>query len=401
VAGVRPLNVLRERNFALLIAGHGLSTTGDMMERVARLWLVFELTDSALALAIVGLAHSLPRLVLGVMAGTIADRVDRRKLLFVCYSGGLVVQLVFATLVFTKVVVFWQIVAVTLVASTFHTLSFVARHSLIPDLVPKERVPDAVAMQSAVHETLNVIANAIGGVLILIIGVAGVLYLNAVSFAIVMIFLGLMRLVPHENVPERPTFRADVALGLRFAWSEPRILGLVGLRFAQMALLDPYRTFMPVLARDVLHVGPAGYGLLLAAPAAGGVAAVLFVAFLGSARRGLLMLLSLILASLSLVVLMSFPSFVLAVALLALTGVGQQVHRLMSQTLLQLLTPRSMLGRVMGLVSMDRGFAPAGGLLLGALADFAGVPIAISVGAATCALLAGSLLATRPVFRRL
>jgi MFS family permease len=396
-----PLAALYERNFALLLFGNGLSHTGDVMEFVARSWLVLELTNSPLALGVVSFASSLPRLFLGIMAGVLADRLDRRRLLLVCSLVNMAAFSVFAILTATRLIQLWHVLAIVLLISCFSTLNIVTRQALIPDLVSRENLGNAVALHSSVSGTTQIVGQSLAGLLIAPIGVAGVLWLQAISFLAMLAALLLMHIEPATAPTERLGFRQDFGRGLQYVWREQNLLALLSLGLLPFALIQPYRALLPIFARDVLKAGSAGFGVLAAAPGLGSLAAAAAIAVLNPHRRGAIMLGSLLIASAALAGFAVSPSFLPALVALVMFGVAFNVYKILNNTLLQLMTPREMMGRVMGLYSMDRGVLPAGSLLLGWLATLLGAPAAVISVSVACGLLTMLTFVARPRLRKM
>jgi MFS family permease len=395
------LPALREPNFRLLLVGDSLSHLGDVFEQVARGWLVFELTNSPLALGLTAFSAGLPRLFLGLMAGVLADRIDRRKILFTCAIVGLVVQLIFASLVLFNVIEVWHILAILLVSGVFQTINQVSRQALIPETVPPASLQNAIAIFTTLRGTHQIVGPSLAGVLILVIGVAGVLYINVASFVAMLVALWLMRLPPAPVATEKLGFREDIGRGLLYVWGRRDLLTLILLGLIPIVLVQPYRHFMPVFARDVLGVGPAGYGILMAAPGVGGVLAAGGLALSGTRRRGVFMLGSLFAVSLALFTFAMSTWFVASLFALVVVGMSNNVYRVMNTTLLQLLTPREMMGRVLGLHQTDRGLQPMGALVLGLLASLISAPLALGLSAIACGTFTAAVLVLRPSLHKL
>lgn len=396
-----PIAAWRDRNYRLLLIGNGLSQAGDQMELVARGWLVLTLTDSPFALGLVAAATGLPRLFLALFAGVLADRFDRRTLLFGCAAINLAIATFFAVMVQGNRVNVWGVLGIVLVSSVFSTLNFVVRQAIIPDVVAPENVGNAVALNQSVRNTTQIVAQSMAGIFIAWIGVAGVLYLNAASFLALLVALLLMRITPAPAPTERLGFRADLLAGLGYVFRNKDLLPLMAVALLPFIFLQPYRTMMPVFARDVLNVGAAGYGILMAAPGFGGLVAAAAIATWNPRRHGVVMLGALFATSLALVLFALVPSFVFAVVMLALVGAGFNTYRITNSTVIQLVTPRNMMGRVVGIYNTDRGFLPLGSLIVGGLVDALGAPIGIAIPAVVCAVMTVVLSLTRPRLRRL
>lgn len=397
--GRGPFPALAERNYQLLLFGNGLSHAGDQMEFVARGWLVFELTDSPLALGVLAVAQGIPRLLLSLVAGVMADRMDRRKLLLACNVANLLVAALFAFLVWIEAIAYWHVLLLALCSSVFSTANMVVRQTMIPDIVSRANLSNAIALHQSVRGTTQIIAQSLAGVLIALIGVAGVLFVNAASYLFLLGALVLMRLPPATIPTVRLGFRQDLGRGFQFVWTRKDLFYLMVLALVPFVLIQPYRQMLPVFARDVWNAGPEGYGLLMAAPGLGALVSAMALAWLNPHRRGLISLISLVALSASMVAFALSPTFEPALVLVVLVGVCFNVFRITNSTAIQLLTPSEMMGRVVGIYSTDRGFIPLGGLLVGAAATLVGVPIAVAAGAGVCGMLAVAFAVIRPSLR--
>lgn len=397
---IKAISSLYERNYLLLWIGNGLAHAGEQMEHVARSWLVFELTNSTLALGFVSFANGIPRLFLSMLAGAIADRFDRRRLMFLCSLLDLVVAFVFATLVFKNLVEIWHILVIVLASSVFSTLNLVTRQAVIPEIVSRQNVGNAVALNSTVRGTTQILGQSLAGLLIALIGVAAVLYVHSAAYLAMLIALLLMRLPAVLGRSRSRGIRHDLGEGFHYVWGRKDLLSLILLALVPMTMIQPYRTLMPVFARDVLSVGPEGYGILMAAPGVGAILAAVGVAAMNPHRHGTIMLASLVLTSVAIATFALSTSFPAALVALVLVGFVFNVYRISNVTLLQLLTPRELMGRVMGMYHADRGLMPIGSLLLGGLAAALSAPLAVTLGAVVCGVLTLGLIVFRPSLRR-
>ena len=363
---------LRIRNFRLLFGGTIISQTGDFLQLMAQGWLVLLLTGSPLSLGIVGFAQAAPRLVLAPLIGTLADRFDRRNLLLFAQGGFLLQTLVFAILVMTERITFHQVIVLTVIWGVLNGINHTARQSLIPNIVPKDDIMNAIALHSAAFNFTRAIGPAIGGALVALLGVAGCLWVNVATFLPMFWMLLAMR-VPHTH-RGRETTPTRFRDALIFLKGERDVRIAVGLTFVAAFFVLSYSRLMPVFARDIFGGGPGTFGLLMSAHGVGAVASTLALASLGRTQHvpRLLPLVTLFLA-LMLAGFALAPNLWIALACLMIFGALQLTQRTMASSLLQTRTPDALRGRVTGLFQMDVGLWSLGSLAMGALAEVAGV----------------------------
>jgi MFS family permease len=271
---------LRIRNFRLLFSGTIVSQTGDFLQLTAQGWLVLVITGSPLSLGVVGFAQAAPRLALAPVVGKLADRFDRRNLLLLAQAGFLLQTLVFALLVTTRAITFRQIVALTVVWGALNAVNHTARQSLIPNIVPRKDLMSAIAVHSAAFNLTRALGPALGGTLVAWLGVAGCLWINAVTF------LPLFWMLIAMDIPRLERRRGDgderFRQAIRFVWNEPDVRQAVGLAFAVAFFALGYSRLTPAFARDIFGRGPETFGLLLAAPGIGALMSTLSLARFGS-----------------------------------------------------------------------------------------------------------------------
>src|SRR6188472_416695 len=269
-------SALKFRNFLLLWIGLTVSFTGSFMQQAALLWHVSLLAppgQKGLALGAVGLVRVVPIVAFSLVAGVAADVFDRRKLMLVTQLGGATVALVLAGLAFAGVTSLWPIYVLAAAGASVGSFDPPARHALVPMLVPRAHLANAISLNTAMVQVASVAGPAVGGLLIAQGSLGWAYVANAMSFLFVIVALFMMRDVPATEraagVSARDQFSVAAARdGLRFVFREPIIRSTM--------LLDFFATFfasamalLPMFAQDVLHVGPGGYGLLAAAPAIG------------------------------------------------------------------------------------------------------------------------------------
>ncbi len=392
----RTLSSLRFRNFRLLFIGTVISNTGDFMQAMAQGWLVWTMTGSPFLLGLIGFGQALPRLLLGAIGGAIVDRLDRRRLLVVTQNLAMVQAFVFWGLVYFELINFWHIFFLVLFLGTVNTLNQTARQSLINSLVPRDELMNAIALNSSVVNLSKVIGPSLGGLLISIVGVDGCLLVNAVSFLAIIFSLLMMELPQWQREKGEENFWQEISEGYSYIRTNNRVFSVLFLAYVVALIGSPYSRFLPVFASDVLHAGPLGFGLLLAAPGVGAVVSALCLASMGNIRRrGSFIYFSVFVFSLFLVLFSFSRSMPLSLFCLAVVGSSYIAFRAVANTTIQMETPPHLLGRILSLFLMDKGLWSFGTLFIGAVASLIGTPWAITLSGSICALSAAALLYCR------
>ena len=395
-AAARRFSALRNRNFALLWFGLLVSNSGSWMQLVAQGVLVYDLTRSAFALGLVSFARAVPMMVVTPMGGVVADRVPRLRLLKVTQITALCLALVLAVLTSAGVITVWQIALLSLLSGTVNAFDQPTRQALLPDLVRREDLTNAIALNSAAWQGAAMFGPALAGLAIGWVGIAGAFYANAASFLAVVAALLLMRGVPERSADAREPrgLFDDLAQGLRYVRATRLVWTLLVLSVVTSVFGRSYVQLLPAFAGAVLHVGPRELGLMMSAPGAGTLVGATALGALGDVRRkGGVLLGGMALFSVTLILFSVSRSLPLALVLLFLTGVTSIVFSTMLSSMLQLTVPGHMRGRVMSLLTVSfQGFGPVGALLTGSLADVIGTPRAIALAAALMAV--GAALAS-------
>ena len=388
------LSSLKHHNFRLLFCGTSLSHVGDFIQAMAQSWLVWQMTKSPFLLGVVGFAQALPRLLLGAIGGAIVDRVERRRLLLCTQFLAMVQAMVFWVLVQFAWVEFWHVLVLVLFLGMVNSLNQTARHSLINNIVPRADLMNAIALNSSLANLAKIIGPSLGGVLIGVIGIAGCLLVNAISFFAIIVTLVVMEIpAGSAKVNDETPFWQEVSQGYRFLRSDRRLFSLILLTYGIALVGTPYARFLPVFATDVLHAGPTTFGLLLAAPGIGAVLAGLGIASLGRLRRRLHFVAMAVLAfSVSLMLFSFSRSIYLSMFFLILVGASNIAFRAVANSIVQMETPPQYLGRMLSLFFMDKGLWSFGTLFIGSVAHLIGTPRAITIAGAVCAVAALVLL---------
>jgi MFS family permease len=387
--------------FRLLWLGLAISNTGSWMATLAQGWLVVELAPSpALAplyLGIIGFVRSVPVVLLSGVAGAVADRVDRRRLLVVSQLALGLSALTLAILAQTHVVRIWHVVVLAGISAVGLTFDAPTRQSLVPLLVGPGELMNAIGLNSAAFNGPGIIGPAIGGVLVSTVGVADTFYLNALSYAAVLGALAFMTPKPPVAVSERKGIWHEVMAGLRYVREQPAILTLLSLALLVSLVARPYIQLLPAFVKATIVGGPSELGVLMAASGTGALAGSIATALIGNRRhRGTVAIAS---AGLAGGLLFAFSrTHTVFAGVVTLVGLAFFVMLFMgmTNTLLQLYTSLEMRGRVMALYTMIfLGFMPFGAWLLGMSATFTSLPLTLSVAGVIVAL-AGLVVSRLP-----
>jgi len=382
--GARRFGALAYREFRLLWFGLAISNTGSWMATLAQGWLVVELAPRpALApfyLGIIGFVRAIPVLLLSGVAGTIADRVDRRRLLIISQIVLGVSALALAILAQTHVVRMWHVIALAAVSAVALTFDAPTRQSLVPHLVGPRELVNAIGLNSAAFNGPGIIGPAIGGILVSTVGVADTFYINAVSYAAVLVALLAMTPKPPVLVAQRPGIWRELLDGLHYVRNQRAILTLLVLALLVSVVARPYIQLLPAFVKTTLGGGPNVLGILMAASGTGALAGSIFTAFIGSTRhRGMIALACAVLSGLSLFVFSQTKTVVAAASVLVALGAFIMLYMGMTNALLQSHTALEMRGRIMASYTMIfLGFMPLGTWLLGTAATLTSLPATLA-----------------------
>ncbi len=389
---IAPFTALRHRDFRLLWSGQFVSQVGSQMFVVAIGWQIYDITRNPLSLGLLGLCRIVPLVLFGLGAGVIADALDRRRLLIVCQALLLVLSAVLAVWTMLGLSTVWPIYLVVALASVARTFETPARQAIIPALVPREHLPNALSVNILNWQAATVMGPSLAGLLIARWSVATIYWLDALSFIAVLVSLYLMRTAgaPQERSPV--SFRAALD-GLQFLRREPIIMATMLLDFIA-TFFGSALTLLPLFARDILRVGPEGLGLLYAAPSAGAVVAGIGMSLIGNLRRQGWLLLWAVMAYGACTTIFGFStSFLLSLLMLAGTGAADTVSMVIRNTIRQLRTPDQLRGRMVSVnMLFFMGGPQLGEVEAGVVARLMGGPFSVWSGGLLC-MLAVALVA--------
>lgn len=389
---------LSHRNLRLYIAGQSVSLIGLWVHRVALGWLVWELTGSAAWLGIIAFVDLAPGVVLGPLAGAIADRFDRRRLAFVFQYAAMALTLSLAALTIGDMIDIWLLLLFTLALGTATAFWQPARLSLIPSLVPREDLGTAIALTSITFNVARFIGPAVAGPIILWAGVGEAFAVNGLSFLSFIVALTFIKLPSRQgDGSRRASLFIDAARGISYAARHPGIGPLLLMMTVYSLTLRPLGELLPAVAEAIFSRGPAGLATMTSAMGVGALVAGSYMAWRG-ARTGLiiLVLIAIGLAAAATFAVAAAPWFALAVGCLAVLGLCESLMGIGSQTLLQMAVDEAMRGRVVSLYGMIiRGGPAVGALAIGTASEFAGLRLPIAMAAIVALAAAGTGFALR------
>jgi MFS family permease len=393
------MSAFRHRNYRLFFGGQAISLVGTWMQQVAQAWLVLELTHDPIWLGIVAAAQFLPVMVLGLFAGVAADALPKRRVLLATQISMMVLAAVLAALVMTGVVQVWMILLLAFLLGIANAVDMPVRQAFAIELVGREDVGNAVALNSAMFNGARVIGPAAAGLAIGAFGVGPAFAINSLSFLAVIIGLRLMD-EGELRVPTRiarPESARAVVRNLREGLDYVRRTQIVLLAVVVVGTVATvgmnFGVLIPAFAQNELGSGAAGYGFLMAASGVGSLLAAMRLVFGGRPRPVRLATGALILgaASLALAITRVFP---VALGLMVLVGFGSILMAATGNTTIQLAVPDQLRGRVMSVyTTVFSASVPIGGLAMGAVASAFGASAAIALGGALTLLIALGALA--------
>jgi len=383
---------LRHRDFRLLWLGQIVSVTGSQMQLVAINWHLYLLTNSALALGLVGACRAGPIIACSLMGGLVADVADRRRVMIVTQFVMLASSGALAILTFNGLKRAWPIFLLTSIASAAWAFDTPARQSLMPALVPAEDFPNAVSLSMLMFQIGMILGPTLAGFLLASRGPGLVYALNAASFVAVIVGLLLMRATA-RNISEnekKTTISIDALReGLRFVWRTPIIVQTMTLDFVATFFASANQ-LLPIFAKDILVVGARGLGFLAAAPASGAIIAGIAMARMGTLKRqGAIVIGSVAMFGVATVVFGFSRFFWLSLLMLAITGAADTVSTILRQTIRQLSTPNNLRGRMTSInMIFFMGGPQLGEVEAGGLAALIGAPLSVVTGGIGCVVAA-------------
>lgn len=399
----KTFNALRHRNFRLYIGGQLISTVGTWMQIIAQGWLVYELSRSELMLGIVGFASAVPALIVTPWGGVVVDRVPKRNLLVATQFTSMLMALILAFLVFSGLVQVWHVVALAAVLGIVNAFDGPARQAFVVDMVGREDMPNAIAINSIMFNSARIFGPAIGGLLLAQVGSAWCFLLNGLTFIAVIVGLLMMRLPAHKAKISNLSPLAQLRSGVVYAAQREDIKSLLLMAFSLSVFGITYSTVLPAFVDRVLHQGASAFGAINAASGIGAICAAVLIARNGdNGGRGVWLGRLAIFFPLVLIVFANNTNYLLSLGLAVLLGIGFMAQFTLINTLLQTNIADDMRGRVMSLYTLTFfGFTPFGNLVMGAVAERWGLSLAISLSALVALCMSAVVLLRSPKLRAL
>lgn len=385
------LRALRHRNYRLFISGQLISLIGTWMQSVAESWLVYRLTGSAVLLGVVGFANRIPVLLFSTVGGAVADRYNRQQIVIATQVASMCLAGTLAFLTLSGLVQVWHLMAIAAALGIVNAFDIPARQAFVVQLVAREDLQNAIALNSSMFNGARIVGPAVAGVLVATVGEGWCFFGNALSYVAVLIGLVMIRVNSPPRFERPDSALAHVAEGFRFALGSRPVRALLLLVGLVSLMGSPYAVLMPIIADQGFHAGARGLGILMGAAGVGA-----FIGALSLARRttlrgyGRSIAYAAIGLGASLIAFSQAGRLWLAVVLLVPVGFAMMLQMAATNTLIQSMVPDALRGRVMAIYSMMfMGMAPVGALLAGILAERLGAGTTVALGGGFC--IAGGL----------
>ncbi len=403
IGHIRTLDSLRAGGFRVFWLSMLAQWAAFAMQSVANGWFLYELTDSPFLLGLMGAAQGLPQAAFAVFGGALADRLEKRRLLFFgALFQGLTMGVV-ALLVMTGAVAWWHLLIASAFQGTLFGLTIPARQSAVPQLVGTARLVNAMSLNNAGMNVTSLIGPALAGFLLIPLGVTGVYWMiTSLALLSAVVMLKVPDLPPVQNGRRRTGLFGDVWEGLRYSINNRVLMLLLILSLVSVSFAMPLNNLLPVFAKDVLGHGPSSLGLLMSMGGVGALVGSVVIASLADVRRkGLVLLLMITLWGGAVVLFAGAHAFALALTAMVLVGLGQSGRNVLVNTLMLTRAPDAVRGRVISLSMMTWGLQPLGVLPIGAAAQAIGAPWAVGIGGMVVVAMALGMLAFSPKLRGL
>jgi MFS family permease len=396
-------------DFRLIWLGQLSVSMGQWMDQVTRGWLIYGLTHSPLQLGLMSACRGTPLLAFGAISGAVADRYGRKAQLIIAQVVNAILNIILATLVLTGRVHPWHVYVTGFLTGTVQAFEQPARQVLINDVVGSNLLLNAIALNSAALNLSRSVGPALSGVLIQAVGVDMSYYLQAALFVMATVWTIQIKVPRSSREAMKRTRRestqsllGSTSEGFAYIVSNRLILSLMVLGLAPIVIGMPFISLMPIFAIDVFHGGARTQGLLLTMLGVGAVLGALGIASIGNRQtNGKILLAAAAGFGLCLVLFSRSPGVLYAAFFTFLAGVFNSSYTSQNQTIIQLITPAALRGRVLGIYLLNRGLMPVGGLLAGVLAHFFGGPSAVTVMGTSCFLLVMGVAFLAPSVRQI
>ena len=402
------IEALGHREFRLLWLGHSFTSMAFWMDQVARGWLIYELTDSALQLGLVRGVQAIPTLLLSPLAGSTADRYSRKTQILVAQVIDGLMLAALALLIVIGQIQPWHVYATAFGMAVVQTFQQPARAAMIADLVPSSHLTNAIGLNSIIFNVARSTGPALAGVLIATFGTAGSYATQAVFYLLATVWTAQLQPAERSSPGSRghsvhgASLGRSIIEGWKFSWKNQAVRTSLLVVMLASLFIVPFTTLLPVFARDILDVGATGQGLLLTAMGVGALGSAFIIAFFGDRLpRGIFMLGGVALYGLSVVAFAASPWFQLSMVLMVIVGFANVCSHALVQTVIQTYSPSEFRGRTMAIFHMSNVVMTIGSMLIGALAAVWGAPWASSSMALAGALAMVAIHVTLPGARHI
>ena len=386
ISQLRIFEALHYREYRLIWLGQIFASMATWMDQVARGWLLYELTNSSLQLGLVRGVQAIPILLLSPIAGSAADRYSRKNQILVAQIVDGLLYVVIAILIFTGRIEPWHVFVTAFGMSVVQTFQQPSRAAMVGDAVPTEHITNAIGLNSIVFNVARSAGPAVAGSLIALFGTGGAYTAQALCYFLATIWTWQLR--GQRYAPEKShgghgtgeSFAKSIVEGWKFSWRNEAVFASLLIVICASIFIIPFMTLLPVFARDVLHVGATGQGLLLSAMGVGALfSSVLIASFGDRVPRVNIMLIGVTIYACIIVAFALSPWFKLSVVLMGMVGVVHVTSHALAQTVIQTYSPKEFRGRTMALYHMTHVILLLGGILIGALASWIGAQWATAI----------------------
>jgi len=383
-----PWASLRYRDYSLLFLLSLCATTAQQMRQTQNFYQVYEISGSAFQLGLTGVAQGVPIFVLGLFGGTLADFFDRKKLILLTTLGNLLVAAALGLLTLLGLIQVWHIQAGTAITSALNIVLNPTRMSLISYVVPRSHLTNAVSLNSAISQGSHFIGPMLGGLSLAWMTTGNAYLFNAFFYLPAVCAIVALTIPASAEASREKLVLASLLGGVKFLFTEPVVLAMVLLDFVIVGV-GYYRPLLPVFAKDILFVGPAGFGMLSSAPAVGGMIGTVSLLIIRDIKaKGMLALWSFLAYALALGAFALSGHFALSLGLLGVMGLANSLQAVMRQTSFHLLTPQHLRGRAFAVFQMfSQGANSVGATEVGFMAALIGAPGSLLFGCAVGTLL--------------
>ena len=373
---------LKHRNFQLFFGGQIISLVGTWMQTVAQAWLIYRLTGSSVLLGVLGFVGQIPIFLLSPLAGLAADRWPRRRVVILTQTASMLLAFILAALTLTGHIRVWEIIVLATMLGIVNAFDVPARQSFLIEMVGREDLLNAIALNSSMFNLARVAGPAIAAAVVAAVGEGWCFLLNGVSYLAVIAGLFLMRIEKAYAVHDGSAPLDKLREGLRFVRHTKPIRALLTLAATVSFMALSYTVLMPIFADRILHGGVNAYGWLMGAVGVGAMFGALALAVRHELRGlGNVVAYSATGLGISLVLFSASHWYWVSLAILVISGFTMMMQFTATNTLIQAMVPDQLRGRVMSIYSMMfLGMTPLGSLLAGALAEHIGAPVTVAIG---------------------